>query len=177
MTAFSLKPFPGDLFPVPLEIAGDITRSGSTLALDYELRGNIEGVALPGPAPQPARRHGLWEETCFEFFLAEKKAEAYWEVNFSPAGHWNVYRFEAYRQGMQAEPAFSALPVTVQRDSHVFRLEAAMDLGILIPAAKVLKAGITAVIKGQDGSLSYWALTHPGPHPDFHRRDSFIITL
>ncbi len=177
MTAFTLKPFGEDLVTASLKITGDLARRGSSLSWHYELRGNLKAVALPLPAARPARRHGLWEDTCFEFFLAEEKAEGYWEVNLSPAGHWNVYRFDAYRQGMQEEPAIAALPFTVQREADVFRLEVTMDLGGLIPADKALEAGLAAVIKGQDGSMSYWALTHPGPHPDFHRREAFIIRL
>ena len=65
------------------------------------------------PADMPARRDRLWEETCFEFFLAVKNSPRYWEFNLSPAGHWNVYRFADYRQGMQEEPAFASLPFSV----------------------------------------------------------------
>jgi hypothetical protein len=28
-----------------------------------------------------------------------------------------------------------------------------------------------------DGGTTYWALTHRGPEPDFHRRNSFILEL
>ena len=38
-------------------------------------------------------------------------------------------------------------------------------------------AGIAAVIKLAGGELTYWALTHPGPAADFHRRDSFVVEL
>ena len=37
--------------------------------------------------------------------------------------------------------------------------------------------GIAAVIKLAGGGLTYWALTHPGPQADFHRRDSFLVEL
>lgn len=36
---------------------------------------------------------------------------------------------------------------------------------------------ISIVIKPQNGEITYWALTHPGPQADFHRRDSFLIEL
>jgi len=36
---------------------------------------------------------------------------------------------------------------------------------------------VAAVVKLRDGRVTYWALSHPGPRPDFHRRDSFLIKL
>jgi len=37
--------------------------------------------------------------------------------------------------------------------------------------------GIAAVIKLTGNGLTYWALAHPGPAADFHRRDSFLVEL
>jgi hypothetical protein len=36
---------------------------------------------------------------------------------------------------------------------------------------------VTAVLQQQSGSCSYWALRHPGPEADFHRRDGFALRL
>ena len=37
--------------------------------------------------------------------------------------------------------------------------------------------GLSAVIEGADGSLSYWALVHPPGKPDFHNADCFALEL
>jgi hypothetical protein len=174
---FSLKPFSGEAPRFSLKITGAIARRGPSLALHYELRGNLAAVALPEPGDQPARRPGLWEETCCEFFLAPQNSPGYWEFNLSPAGHWNVYGFQGYRQGMQEEPAFASLPFDVQSRGDSWRLILEVDLARIIPADQALEAAICAVIKGKNGGLTYWALSHPGPQADFHRRDSFIIEL
>jgi hypothetical protein len=48
---------------------------------------------------------------------------------------------------------------------------------MIIPAEQALEVAISAVIKLRSGNVTCWALTHPGPEADFHRRDSFIIEL
>ena len=175
--SFTLKPFPGEAPRFPLEITGAIARRAHILALRYELRGDLAAVALPGSPDRPARRDGLWQETCFEFFLATRNSPQYWEFNLSPAGHWNVYAFQAYRRGMHEEPALAALPFTVLREAASLLLTLKVDVAGLIPPDQRLNIAIAAVIKSQDGALTYWALTHPGPQADFHRRDAFIIGL
>ncbi len=171
---FALQPWA----PRPdLQITGKIARRAETLTIHYELRGELAAVALPPPADVPARRQGLWQETCFEFFLGAKNLPQYWEFNLSPAGHWNVYRFADYRQGMAEEAAFASLPFSFQRhpDSWLLTLEG--DLAKIVPADQTLEVGISAVIKLPEGEATYWALSHPGPQPDFHRRDSFSVAL
>ena len=127
---------------------------------------------IPAPADLPARKHGLWEETCFEFFLGVKDSPRYWEFNLSPAGHWNVYRFAGYRQGMEEETAFTALPFRDRRGSD---------------SLVALKMN---VVRGSSGRVSpwrwhrgshqarrrradLWALTHPGPRPTSTGRTVF----
>jgi hypothetical protein len=175
--SFTLQPFPGTRPRFPLGITGSISRQGRTLSLRYELRGSLAAMALPGPAERPLRRQGLWEETCLEFFLAPADSPHYWEFNLSPAGDWNVYAFESYRQGMQEELAVAELPCTVARVSASVVLSLKVNLAGLLPAGENLEAAISAVVKGRDGGITYWALAHPGPQPDFHRRGAFLIKL
>lgn len=174
---FSLQPFPAGAASPVTQITGQMTRRGAALSLDYTLRGRLAAVLLPAKAAIPARRHRLWEETCFEFFLAVKEAPSYWEFNLSPAGFWNVYHFEAYRQGLAEATAFSSLPFEVRRRRDSLRLALEVDLAGMVQAEQTLEVAIAAVIKTVDGRVSYWALTHPGSRPDFHRRDSFILSF
>jgi hypothetical protein len=109
--------------------------------------------------------------------LAVESSPRYWEFNLSPAGHWNVYRFLAYREGMTEETAFASLPVKVRSDPDCLRLELEVDLGSIVRADQTLAIGISAVLKQISGEKTYWALTHCGPQADFHRRDSFSIRL
>ena len=175
--SFSLEPF-SPAGPGPeVEITGNIGRYDHNLTIRYDLRGKLGELAIPDLADLPARRHGLWEETCFELFLGVQHSPQYWEFNLSPGGPWNVYRFAAYRQGMQEEKAFAALPFRVRRQGDSVRLALELDLAKIVPAGRALEAGIAAVLRLARGGVSYWALTHGGPQADFHRRDSFIIQL
>ncbi len=174
---FSLKPFSSAGLLPDLKITGSIDRLSNILAISYALLGPLTELVIPAPADIRMRRNALWEETCFEFFLGLKNSDRYWEFNLSPAGHWNVYRFEAYRQGMQEEPAITSLPFSIQSQPDALRLSLELDLDKIIPADNTLKIGISAVIRSINGEITYWALTHSGQQPDFHRRDSFIIEL
>ena len=174
---FSLKPFLSSCPPSYLEITGNIGRSSNTLAITYALLGPLSELLIPPPAEMPSRKDALWEETCFEFFLAPGNSDRYWEFNLSPAGHWNVYSFKSYRQGMQEELAFTSLPFSVHRQPDTLRLSLKFDLAGIIREEQTLQIAVSAVLKTLNGKMTYWALTHPGPQADFHRRDAFILEL
>jgi hypothetical protein len=174
---FSLGPFPS-AEPLPAAtLTGMIARAGDSLSLRYELQGAFENISLPPPVNRPARRRGLWEGTCFELFLGLKDSPAYWEFNLSPAGDWNVYRFDDYREGMQEEAGLVSLPFSIRRGPGALQLALEVDLSRIIPPGQAVEAGISAVIRLRDGRRTYWALAHCAQKPDFHRRNSFILTL
>ncbi len=175
--SFSLQPFNRTLAPLDLKITGSIARNANTLNICYALIGDLAKIVIPPPADIPVRKHELWQETCFEFFLGIKNLTRYWEFNLSPAGHWNVYRFDDYRQGMQEETFITSLPFSVQHKSDVWLLGLELHLDKFIPEEQCLDVAITTVIKPEAGDITYWALTHCGSQADFHRRDSFIIEL
>jgi hypothetical protein len=174
---FSLRPFPSNK-PLPnLSIAGDIARNSNKIAIRYEVTGELKEIAISPTSNATARKHQLWEETCFEFFLGIKNSEQYWEFNLSPAGDWNVYRFERYRQGMEEEVDFKTLPFTFENQADSLKLALDVDLDKIIAEEQLIDVAITAVIKQKNGEVSYWALTHQGTEADFHLRESFIIEL
>jgi hypothetical protein len=175
--SFSLTPFPSARPLPPVTIDGTIARHADTLAVRYRLLGRLEDLAIPDPAPVPERKDGLWKATCFELFLAVKGAPQYWEFNLSPAGRWNVYCFFSYRRGMAEEPAFAALPFSVESEKDALCLALELDLGRIVWGGLALEVAISAILNHKDGSVTHWALIHRGPQPDFHRRDGFIIAL
>ena len=174
---FLLKPFPSTSLQSDIQIAGNINRHSNTLKVCYQLRGNLSDITIAKPASIPMRKHELWKDTCFEFFMGIQNSSQYWEFNLSPAGHWNIYRFTDYRQGMKEETAFDSLPFTVETKLNLLKLTLELNLDPIIPIEKVLAVGITTVIKYSNGDVTYWALTHPSLEPDFHQQDSFIIKL
>ena len=174
---FSLVPFTQNGPASGLKIAGKISRAAGRLGIHYALLGHLEQIVIPVPSDMPARQNALWKETCFEFFIAVKGSSRYWEFNLSPAGHWNVFRFAAYRNGMQEETAIGRLPFSVRRQPGALSLFLEFDLDRIIRSFQAVEAGISAVIQGKSGRTSYWALTHSDQQADFHRRDSFIVEL
>lgn len=174
---FSLRPFHEAESQPNVKITGSIGRSSNTLSISYTISDPFLKLVVPESAEMPARKDNLWEKTCLEFFLAAKNTTSYWEFNLSPSGDWNVYRFTSYRQGMREEPAFMSLPFRVKCKPYALRLSLELALDKIILADQALEVAVSAVIKSIDGTITYWALDHPGPRPDFHRRESFIIKL
>ena len=143
----------------------------------------------------PQRRDGLWQHTCFEAFVGVLGSEAYWEFNLAPSGDWNVYRFDGYRGGQAPEVSYGPLPLTVMgpraapaaADCRLTAPQALLELDLCCPlppplqerlqAGSTLELGLTAVLEGQAGELSYWALNHPGTEPDFHDRRGWSLRL
>lgn len=160
-----------------MTIEGSIARRGDALSVCYEVRGDLSKLSIPTAAEAPRRKDRLWKETCLELFLGTADSGEYWEFNLSPAGHWNVYRFTRYREGMREEPAITSLPFDARRDSEALILTAEFGIGKIVPAGKDLAVGVAAVIGTIDGGKSHWALVHPAPRPDFHRRDGFALTI
>ncbi|MEH2077072.1 MAG: DOMON-like domain-containing protein [Nostoc sp.] len=174
---FSLQPFPSNESPPNLKISGNIVRNGNKLAIRYMLEGDLKEIAVFPLSNTPSRKHELWKETCFEFFLGIKNSARYWELNLSPVGHWNVYRLDGYRQGMQEETAFENLPFNIQNQTDVLIVGLDIDLDKIMSVQQAIEVAITTVIKDRNGEVTYWALTHLGAEADFHLRDSFIIHL
>ncbi len=126
---------------------------------------------LPG-SPGAGRADGLWRTTCFEVFAGLSDG-SYAEFNLSPSKEWAAYGFDGYRKGMR----------DLAGSVEVFKVERLGD-GLEVcawlnwtnwPGSR--RIGLSAVIEGTDGNISYWALAHPSDKPDFHHPDSFALIL
>ncbi|KAF0652775.1 hypothetical protein L107_11495 [Cyanobium sp. Copco_Reservoir_LC18] len=174
---FDLRPFGGACPSPGLRLEGEVSREGARLRLRYRLGGAIETVQVPPPVASPERRDHLWTATCLECFWAIAGERPYWELNLSPAGHWNLYRLEDYRQELRPEPGYDRPLHRVSQGADVLSVELDLPLPAAIPPDAPLQVAIAAVIEDGRGQLSYWALAHPGAEPDFHRRDAFLLRL
>lgn len=156
-------------------------RTADRLRLRFRLTAEpAHAWRMPPETGAPARRDRLWEHTCVEAFLAPQDAAAYWEINLTPGGDWNVYRFDGPRTGMREEPRVRAPRMERAADTGptTVALVATLDLaGLPELAAASLCVGLAAVVEAADGSLAHWALRHPGPRPDFHDRATFVVRL
>lgn len=157
-----------------MSASANLTADG-TLALRYEVLGDVSKLLIPAPQP-PSAADGLWQHTCCEAFVAAADGQEYREFNLSPSGQWAVYRFSAYRERDAEYQPPSAPTIAFQRLSDSFRLDALVARELL-PTARQFHIGLTAVIEAAAGGNSYWALAHCAAQPDFHLRQSFSLTL
>jgi hypothetical protein len=148
------------------------------IVIQHFVRGKIDQIRWPTIIDSQclSRRNELWKHTCFEAFIQPTHSRSYWEINLSPSGDWNVYRFDSYRQGMREELAIRDLISKISKDdqSWTSRLE------IWIPEwdkSSSMELGLTCVIEDISGKLSYWAIHHAGAQPDFHLHESFTAKL
>jgi len=175
VTTFTLQPF-SSLDNHPWRLEGRVERNGSRFLLKTALRGDLESLVIPSPAPQPQRRDNLWETTCFECFLAPLDGAEYWELNLSPSGHWQSYHFADYRQGrdlaLGLDPVFQ-----IHREARSLTLTLALDLATVMPSDAPLAVHVPSVLESKEGVLSYWAPAHPRPEADFHCREGFVLRV
>jgi hypothetical protein len=180
---FALQPFEGEGDPRwgGVRLEGSLERQAALLQVRIVLHGDSSGpeaaVVWPGAGPAPRRRDGLWQHSCLEWFVAAPEQERYWEFNLSPGGDWNVYQLEGYRRGLQPDPQYDALPFRTITSRHGIGVELSCPLPAAVAQLQPLQLAVTAVLQHREGGLSYWALHHGGPEPDFHRRDGFRLRI
>jgi hypothetical protein len=166
---------------VPFEIGVTARRAcNGVLHLGYRLTGELGKVrnALHDSSAIPVRRDGLWQSTCLECFLRPEGSAGYYEFNSALNGDWAAYQFDSYREGMQhAAIPQPALEYHAHGPGDV-RCDLRFDVSrVLRKHSGPWQLGISAVIETHDGAKSYWALQHPEGKPDFHHRESFVLSL
>lgn len=169
-----LLPFTSSPFKMNVEVRRE---QASFLRLDYFLKAEQGDVVLP-QAGQGKRRDELWKTTCFELFLKEEGAQAYYELNFSPSGDWAIFHFDGYREGMASPEVAKPPGIKGRWEDGLYHLGVKVSLSDFSGIeGRSLKAGLCAVVEEQSGTRSYWALNHSGEKPDFHHSDCFHLNL
>ena len=157
-----------------ISVATSFSESGD-LTLLYQLIGQVDGIKLPVARP-PGPADNLWQQTCCEAFVAAGDGESYREFNFSPSAQCASYQFASYRQRESQFQPHGAPRIALRQHAEGFELAATIPSALLPPGA-TLALAITTVIEANDGSKSYWALSHCAAQPDFHLRQSFTLAL
>lgn len=144
-----------------------VSTQGDTLQLSYFVGQN--GVWQNNGTFDKSlmRADFLWEQTCFECFF-DFGGDGYFELNFSPKGAYNLYRFDAYRTPPTLPPNWADGNVStiqgVAMDAYdVYHLTVKLNN---TPAMDIYKVNPTAIIY-QDGTPNFYAVRHATP-PDFH---------
>lgn len=181
-TPLPLHSHPATPGPAGLGVSVFLSTHDGGLLLRYTLQGDLSALRVPEPAPRPGPTDGLWQHTCLEAFVGQPHQRAYREFNFSPSGQWAAYRFAAERvRDLAAEAAGEpeSLRIHATRDPAGLVLQAWLPAHALPADApgQPLHWGLSAVIEAADGTLSYWALHHPQPRPDFHHPAGRTLVL
>jgi hypothetical protein len=152
--------------------------SPSRLIVHYFVFGRIRDLRVP-PVTTSTRADELWQQTCFEAFVAPRPSDAYYEFNFSPSTQWAAYRFNAYRTDMTAAHEVRAPRIEVQSSSTLYELRASLDLNGTpgLPSHAAWRLGLAVVTETTRGEKSHWALAHPRSKADFHHPDCFAHEL
>lgn len=174
---FHLRPFTSRSLVERLSLSGCISLTAKSLLIEYKLQGPLECINRPSILPVAERRNGLWRHTCFELFFGIQGETAYWEVNLSPSGCWNIYHFDNYRTGMREDSTIGPPLCRIISDTDSLSLSCSLEWNSIIDNAFPLEIGISSVVEAIDGSISYWAIEHHGTEPDFHDRRSFQIQM
>lgn len=153
------------------EVVADVDVTRDVLVVRYAIVGDLDRVRIPATSLDPER---LWAHTCCELFVAPSPGEGYLEWNFSPNGQIACFAFTAYRQRSPSAPTSSATS-TVRVAGRELTLEARVPLPADV--GELARMSLTAVVEDDGGTLSYWALRHPGARPDFHHEAGFALTL
>ena len=174
-----LAPHPSTPCRAVHSLAVDVGRTAAgALRLVYRLSGDVAALRLPPASAQPQPSDGLWRHSCFEAFIGPASATAYREFNFSPSGDWAVYDFAQERVRADAPHAPAALTLSFSQQADALTLTAVTPhLPTPWDESADTLLGLSAVIESADGQLSYWALAHPRPQPDFHTRAGWTARL
>lgn len=156
-----------DAFGLTLEV--EARREGRVLSLEYVLAGPVEAARWLEPAVR-VHTDELWRTTCFEAFA--RTEGGYVEYNLSPSGAWAAYAFDGYREGMRALEVPAPFIVT-----RIAPGRFVLTADVTLPEDATGAVGLTAVVERLDGTVLYWALTHPSEGPDFHHSASFAAFL
>lgn len=163
-----LHPHPDTPCEAVERLEAEVTRTAEGLALRYILTGDLARLRIPPPAAAE-RTDELWRRTCFEAFAAGEGG-GYSELNLAPSSQWAAYRFDGYRSGMA--------PLDIPPPAiEVSRSDDRLELSARVALPGVRRLGLTAVIEGADGRISYWAVRHAPGKPDFHHPDCLALEL
>lgn len=171
---------PRDRFPSDITIDATARLVGDgQISARFTVSGELGTVDIPDLSPNPNRKDGLWEHTCFEVFIRPPDQKSYIEYNLSPTRDWAAYAFQDYRKGMKDAEVGERPTMRTLASTDQFVLDALFDFSPPkgSAASSSLHIGLSAILAGMDGTVSHWALAHAPGKPDFHHSDCFALQI
>lgn len=179
---YPLIPFKQTEESSKISVVATIHQKPNQFQIVFSLYDSEELVVLPLTKRSLSRSLGLWNETCFEFFITDNKPH-YAEGNFTLDFGWNLFWFNSYRETPLCE--FSLVTTDNAEEKNpirdIYLSGKKSQMVIDVPKALIekfeanqLKFSLTTVIKTKSGNTHYFALKHSDDRPNFHHRESFI---
>lgn len=147
------------------------------LKIKFRLHDEQHQVTWPQHHGGQTRADDLAKSTCFEIFIQKVDHANYVNVQVTPRGLWNAYRFDHYRQPKQV-PAPHEQHLNIEHlliEHH--RIELVLDLAQLYPSNSLIKVGLSAILAHPNELHSDWGLQHSGTYADPHLATDWCIQL
>lgn len=192
MTHFELVPFGAGTLPV---VSGSLVRTANQMQIAWHVDPRQHALVWPSEERILRRQDGLWKSTCFEIFVAASATDSspvkpYFEINISPSGNWQCYRFDDYRQAQSVSNTFAVTQSSASHHAEHCSLSCTVEYSLPQFVTTSLNISISAILEMQpartsridvampgSSELTYYALTHPSKQPDFHLASSRLLKL
>jgi len=147
-----------------------------SVSIEYYISGKIDTIQIPEIQKTPQRKDFLWQNTCFEFFIADAKKTNYYEINISPSGDWNFFEMDDYRVGKRESNLINDIKIDFNKNTKIIKLIANITFQKVFFTPDTL-INISSVIINLKNETSYWSINHKNTKPDFHFKNNFVKIL
>lgn len=173
-----LIPFLKNLETEQISLTSEIYQNDNEIILSFRLKQNHSIIDFGDYTPLKKRVIGLWEKTCFEFFIKNCENEEYIEFNFSPNFSWNCFYFAKKGDSLQEFNSMLNLEIDILNSLNDFQIYCKIPKKYFPKSFQfkknALNVGLSSVLLTKNGEKQYWALTHKDIRPNFHHFESFI---
>jgi hypothetical protein len=175
MTDYHINLIPFKNVDLNIDLKAGLQMKGSNIEVEFLLTGDVSSIEMPSREENGRRVIGLWESTCFEFFVLNNETLSYYEFNFSPEGHWNAFYFPKKKAPLKEAENFLELVSNQKLTDNTYKLTVSIDLYRFHPGfwqEGKMSFGLTSVIESNK-KISYWAINHLDDKPNFHNFETF----
>jgi len=170
------------LYPFEPIIASNLSLDGwaaplsrRRVQIEFRLHDEQQQVAWPYHHGGQTRTDTLNGSSYFEVFLQHAHHPHYVNVQITPQGLWNAYRFDHYRHPKHIPPLHEQHIGLEHLQIEHHRIQLVLDLARLYPRDSVLRVGLAAVLVHPHDLRSIWSLQHSGDYADSHQASDWRI--
>ena len=145
--------------------------------IQLKLRDEQHQVTWPPHHGSQTRAEYLEKSTCFEIFIQQADHANYVNVQLTPSGLWNAYRFDQYRQPKQVPPRHEQHIRIEQLLIEHHRISLVLDLAQLYPRRSRIHIGLAAILAHRQDLHTDWSLQHSAASADPHCAEDWRTQL